>query len=348
MKKIKVGVIFGGASSEHYVSVVSATSVIKNMNKKKYDIYPIYIDLTGKFHKYVKEVGKIEILDINEIPVELESIPNIGTYLKKLDIVLPILHGAYGEDGCIQGLLEMYDIPYVGCNVISSSMCMNKMYTKLILNNTFIKQAPCIMLNVTNNKYTLIDEYLNHTKISLKKVDTKIKEKLGYPVFIKPASSGSSVGVNKARNIKELAHFLSIASEYDKEIIIEKEIIGKEVECAILNGVPSSVGEVLSSDEFYSFDAKYINNESVTLIPADLEKEVSNKIKEQAVLAFNALKCKGIARIDFFVTTENEIYLNEINTMPGFTSISMYPKLWEHDGISYTRLIDKLIESELN
>ena len=265
-----------------------------------------------------------------------------------------MLHGLYGEDGTIQGLLELLKIPYVGCKVLASSICMDKIYAKMIFEKAHIKQAKSITINAcesNGNQYIYIDEELNHTKKNIEEIFDLVKNKLEYPVFIKPSNSGSSVGVSKANNSKELVDAIKEAKKFDKEILIEQGINGKEVECAVLgtNEVKAScVGQILSADEFYDFDSKYINAESKVIIPADISEETSEKIRETAIKAFKAVKGTGLARVDFFVEKETEeIYINEINTMPGFTNISMYPKLWEKCGIKYSELLDQLINMSL-
>ena len=353
MKKIKIGVIFGGQSTEHDVSIVSGSSVIKNLNKEKYEIHPIYISKEGKWYNYTKPVQEIEIFNIGEEPQELEKIPNEFEKLKKLDVVFPVLHGLYGEDGTIQGLLELLKIPYVGCKVLASSICMDKIYTKIIFEKAKLQQAKYIAINAQNdeNKYIYIDDELNQKEETITNICKIVEQKLKYPVFIKPSNSGSSVGVNKATNTEELIKNIKIAEQYDKEILIEQGINGKEVECAVLGTEKvkaSCVGQILSAEEFYDYNSKYKNATSKTLIPADISNETSEKIKTIAIKAFKAVKGSGLSRVDFFVEKEtNEIYINEINTMPGFTNISMYPKLWENCGIQYSKLLDKLIEESL-
>lgn len=352
MNKIKLGVIFGGQSTEHDVSIVSGTSVIKNLNKEKYEILPIYIDKQGAWYKYTKNIEEIDILQIGEEPKELEKIINNMEILKTLDVVFPVLHGKYGEDGTLQGLLELLKLPYVGCKVLASSVCMNKIYTKIILKKAGIRVVEDIIVTAEKNKYIYIDEKLNHEEKPVEELCKLVREKLGYPVFVKPSNSGSSVGVNKAINDEDLVQSLEVAKKYDKEILIEKAINGKEIECAVLGNedvIASCVGQVLSADDFYDYESKYKNAESKTIIPADIEEEISEEIKETAIKAFKAVNGRGLSRVDFFVDQEtSEIYLNEINTMPGFTNISMYPKLWEHEGLKYEDLLDKLIELAMN
>ena len=350
MEKIKVGVIFGGQSTEHDVSVVSGSSVIKNLNKEKYEIYPIYISKKGEWFHYMKPVQDIEIFEIGEQPKEIEKISNEFEILKKQDIIFPVLHGLYGEDGTIQGLLELLKVPYVGCKVLASGICMDKVYAKMIFEKAHINQAKTVVINAKNG-YTYVDEELNNISTNLEGICDIVNKKLKYPVFVKPANSGSSVGVSKAENNEELKNSIQEAVKYDTEILIEQGINGKEIECAVLgidNVEASCVGQILSADEFYDYDSKYKNAESKTIIPADVSKEISEKIRETAIKVFKAVKGSGLARVDFFVDKEtNEIYLNEINTMPGFTNISMYPKLWENCGLTYSELLDRLIEQEL-
>ena len=352
MSKVKLGVIFGGQSTEHEVSIVSGTSVLKNLDKEKYEILPIFISKDGKWYKYIKDINDIEVLEIGREPKELEIIENNINVLKNLDIVFPVLHGKYGEDGTIQGLLELLNIPYVGCKILASSICMDKIYAKILFKKAGINTAKDIIVNIKNEEYILVDENLNFINKPIRKICQVVEEKLGYPVFVKPSNSGSSVGVNKAKNEEELIKSIEIAKKYDDEILIEETICGRELECAILEFEDdikaSCVGEVLSAEEFYDFDSKYKNTNSKTIIPAELDKDIETKIKENAVKAFKAVKGRGLSRVDFFVSKENsKIYLNEINTMPGFTNISMYPKLWEYEGIPYSELLDILINLEI-
>lgn len=348
MNKIKIGIIFGGMSTEHDVSVVSATSIIKNLNNEKYEILPIYISKEGKWYQYAKKIEEIEILQVGEKISNIEPIENVFEYLQKLDIAFPVLHGLYGEDGTIQGLLELLKIKYVGCRVLGSSICMDKVYTKIIFDKAKINQAKYIYIKAQNGNYIYVDSEFNEQKLSLEEISKKVKEKLGYPVFVKPSNSGSSVGIKKANNEEELKQALLYAEKFDTKILIEEEIIGKEVECAVLgneNVEATCVGEILPAEEFYTFDAKYKNAESKVVIPAQIPTEKQEEIKKLALKAFKAVDGKGLSRVDFFIKKDtNEVYINEINTLPGFTQISMYPKLWENSGIKYTELLDKLIE----
>ena len=336
---IKLGVIFGGMSTENEVSVKSATSVMNNLDRSKYEIFPIYIDKKGEWFEYN-----------NNKPIE-----NIINYLKNMDVVFPVLHGLYGEDGTIQGMLELIKVPYVGCGIIASSTGMDKTYTKIIFEKAKINQAKHIYIkDYDGDKVTLVEADLEEKKISLEEAINLVNENLIFPLFIKPSRSGSSVGVNKAENNEDLKNAILEAFKYDSKVLIEQGIKGKEVECAVLGnsriGVEASrVGEILSAEDFYTFDAKYENQNSKTVIPASITDVQQEEIRKLAQKAFKAIDGNGLSRVDFFVEEETgKVYLNEINTMPGFTNISMYPKLMEDFGYTYSSLLDKLIEIALN
>lgn len=349
MNKKNLAVIFGGLSTEHDVSVVSGSSVIKNLNKEKYNITPIYIDLNGDWFKYTKNIDDIDILKIGENPVELEKVEEPINLLKNMDVVFPVLHGLYGEDGTIQGMLELLKVPYVGCGVLGSCLCMDKVYTKIILEKAQINQAKYIYIRKKENSYVYIDEKMNEYKLELNEICKIIEEKLGLPVFVKPSNSGSSVGINKAKTVEELENAIIFAGKYDKKIVIEENINAREIECAVIgneNVQASVLGEILPAEDFYSFDAKYNNSESRIEIPANLSKELSEEIRNMAIKAYKAVDARGLSRVDFFVEKDtNKIYLNEINTMPGFTAISMYPQLWANCGKPYGKLLDELVEN---
>ena len=352
MEKLKVGVIFGGVSSEHNVSKVSGTSVISNLNKEKYEILPIYINKEGNWYTYEKDINEIKILDIDSnIENDIKPLSNIVDTLKSLDAVFPVLHGLGGEDGSIQGLFELLNIPYVGCGILASSIGMDKAYTKIIFEKAGIKQAKYEYIRKFNDKYIYVDKNFNEAILNIDEIVSKIDKNLTYPMFIKPSNSGSSVGINKAHSINELKAAIEYAARFDKKILIEEGLIGKEVECSVLGNeevIASCVGEIKSAEDFYTFDAKYKNQKSKVLIPAELPEEMSEKIRNLAVKAFKAIDGKGLSRVDFFANVEtNEIYINEINTLPGFTTISMYPKLFEKVGVRYTELLDKLIQLAL-
>lgn len=352
MQKLKVGVIFGGKSSEHDVSKVSGTSVISNLDKQKYDILPIYIDKKGNWNTYEKDINEIKILNINSnIEDDIKPISNIENVLKSLDIVFPVLHGLGGEDGSIQGLFELLEVPYVGCGILASSVGMDKVYTKIIFEKAGIKQAKYEYIRKFKDKYIYVDKSFNEEILDMDEVVQNIDNNLKYPMFVKPSNSGSSVGINKANNLEELKNAIEFASKYDKKILIEEGIVGKEVECAVLGNEEvkaSCVGEIKPAEDFYTFDAKYNNQESKVLIPASISGKIAEEIRKLAIKAFKAIDGKGLSRVDFFANEEtNEIYINEINTLPGFTTISMYPKLFEQVGIKYTELLDNLINLAL-
>ncbi len=330
---IKLGIVYGGVSTEHDISVMSAKSVIENLDKEKYEIHEIYINKYGKWY---------EVIDN-----EKEEIYNLIWALKKLDVVFPILHGLGGEDGTIQGMLEMLQVPYVGCKVLASSVGMDKVYTKIIFEKAGIPEAPYVYIKKKENGYIIVNENFEEEEFKVE----SITKKLNYPMFVKPSNSGSSVGVKKATNNEELKMAIENAGQYDNKILIEQGINAREVECAILDGTEvraSTVGEIISAEEFYSFDAKYNIPESKTIIPADISKEQIEQIQKLAIRAFKAIDGSGLARVDFFIEKDtNKIYINEINTMPGFTKISMYPKLFEAVGIKYSELLDKLIANAI-
>ena len=329
--KTKLGVIYGGMSSENEVSKISASYVLNNLDKDKYEIYPIYIDKNGKWFYDDKEID------------------NYINFLKDMDILFPVLHGLYGEDGTIQGLFELIKKPYVGCKVWASSVGMDKIYAKTIFKSAGINVAPYVYVKKINDKYILVDKHFDEEILSLEEIIPKIEENINYPIFIKPSNEGSSVGITKAHNSKELEKGLKDAFNYDRKVLLEEGINGREVECGVLGNeevIASSVGEVIvKSDEFYSYDAKYNDETTITEIPASISKELSDEIRRLAIKAFKAIDGKGLSRVDFFIENgTNKIIINEINTLPGFTSISMYPKLFNNIGISYSDLLDKLID----
>ena len=329
--KTKLGVIYGGMSSENEVSKVSASYVLDNLDKNKYDIYPIYIDKEGKWFYEEKEID------------------NYINFLKDMDVLFPVLHGLYGEDGTIQGLFELIKKPYVGCKVLGSALGMDKIYAKTIFKSAGINVAPYVYVKKINDKYILVDKHFDEEILSIEDIIPKIEGEINYPIFIKPSNQGSSVGITKAHNSKELESGLVDAFNYDRKVLLEEGIVGREVECGVLGNedvIASSVGEVIvKSDEFYSYDAKYKDETTITEIPASISKELSDEIRRLAIKAYKAIDGKGLSRVDFFIEKDtNRIIINEINTLPGFTSISMYPKLFDNVGIKYSDLLDRLIE----
>lgn len=334
--KTKVAILFGGQSTEHEVSRVSASSVLRNINQQKFDVYPIGITKDGRWFEYTGEIDNIESGKWEEDAFYKKPEGEKILFNKEVDVVFPVLHGLYGEDGTIQGICKLLNLPCVGPGVMSSAVCMDKVYTKYVLEKFGIKQADYVV--VTEFGYKSNKEELINT----------IENKLGYDLFIKPSNSGSSVGITKAHNREELIAGLEEALKYDRKILVEEALNVREVEVAVLgNDEPkaSIPGEIIPAKEFYDYEAKYENAASKLLIPAALSDEELENIREIAVQVYKALDCAGMARVDFLVTKEEgEVYLNEVNTIPGFTSISMYPKMWEKTGIPYTELITKLIE----
>jgi D-alanine-D-alanine ligase len=335
MKK-KVAVLFGGQSTEHEVSRVSAASVLRNIDATKYDIYPIGITKDGRWFEYTGTIDKIESGEWEKD--EFYKTPEGHKFLfnKEVDVVFPVLHGLYGEDGTIQGLCKLLNLPCTGPGVMSSAVCMDKVYTKYLLERFGVKQAEYVVVNAheykENNKH-IIDE---------------IEKKLTYPVFIKPSNSGSSVGITKAHNTEELEFGLTEALKYDRKILVERGINAREVEVAVLgNDYPQAAvpGEIIPAKEFYDYEAKYKSEASKLLIPAASSDEKLEQIKAEAIRVYKILDCAGMARVDFLVDKNTEeVYLNEVNTIPGFTKISMYPKMWQASGKAYSSLIDELIE----
>lgn len=305
----KITVIYGGKSFEHDISIRSYKSFVENINKK-YQLSTIYVDKDGLWHENNKLMN------------------NVVDFLKEQDVIFPLIHGNIGEDGKLQGLFETFDIKYVGSNTISSALAMDKAFCKIILDKYNIKQVPYVILN----KKTKIKE---------------ITSKLNYPVIVKPANGGSSIGISIAHNARELVKALSNAFKYDKKVVVEKFVKARELEVGVIenNGIIcSSIGEI-KSQGFYDFDSKYIKDTEV-IVNADLKKETKLKIKEYAREIFKILECSGFARVDFLYDEINEeLYFNEINTIPGFTDISMFPKLFINDGYSYSEIIDILIKN---
>jgi D-alanine-D-alanine ligase len=351
--KIKVGILFGGRSAEHEVSLVSAASIISALDKKKYDIIPIGITPEGKWLSSPDAIGllkagkyrsheneKILLPDPSKKSLVSFKIDSPLSVNEPLDVIFPVLHGTFGEDGTVQGLLELAGIPYVGAGVLGSSVGMDKVVTKQLCEHAAIPVVPYIWFSISDFRK------------SQKRILSSIEKKLHYPCFVKPVNSGSSVGISKAHNRKELLVAIELAGEYDRKILVEKSVEhAREIEMSVLGNdepVASVPGEIVSSNEFYDYDAKYVDGKSTAIIPAQLSKTIVRQLQNFAVCCFTATDCAGMARVDFLVAERpNKIYLNEINTIPGFTSISMYPKLWEASGIPYPKLLDRLIDLAL-
>ena len=336
----------GGQSSEHEVSLRSAANVFKAMDPEKFDISIVGIDHQGQWHKLnsealLKHHGMTQVEtkprefsaltlqpgEKNSL-IKAEHMPS----LPKVDMVFPVLHGPNGEDGTIQGLLRLMNMPFVGCDVLGSAVCMDKDVTKRLLRDANIPMADFLTF------------YAHQQPLDFE----TIKDRLKLPMFVKPCNMGSSVGISKVSTKEEFEVAVKLAFTHDKKILIEEAMVGREIECAVLgneDAKASVLGEIIPRGEFYSYEAKYLDENGASLvIPADLPEEVTKKVQAYALEIFRLLECSDLARVDFFVTKDNQIYLNEVNTMPGFTSVSMFPMLWQATGVSYPALIEKLID----
>lgn len=346
--RLRVGVIFGGRSGEHEVSLVSASSIIRALDREKYEIVPIGITPQGRWISSPQVLAMLkEKAGLDQEPEKflipephrrgLVSIAEMQNSRDPLDVVFPVVHGTYGEDGTLQGLLELANVPYVGAGILASAVGMDKIIQKKLFADAGL---PIV-------KYTWFrsEECVKKTSATMRMVEKRLR----YPLFVKPANTGSSVGISKAHNRKELARALHLAAEFDRKVIVEQGVAGvREIECSVLgNDAPmaSVPGEIIPSNEFYDYDAKYIDGKSTAIIPARLPAKVTATVRRLALRAFLTIDCSGMARVDFFVTKSGKkVYLNEVNTIPGFTAISMYPKMWEASGVPYGKLLDRLIE----
>lgn len=349
--KLSLAVIFGGVSSEHEVSRMSVTSILENLSNERYKVHMVGITKEGRWLLYTGPVEDILSGAWEQGPVTpafLSPDPSVHGLVAlrdgkaetiHVDVIFPALHGKNGEDGTIQGLFQLSGIPYVGCDTESSAICMDKAVTHSLLSSADIEQAHYLWF------------YADRFDAAPDTIKNKIQARLDFPVFVKPSSAGSSVGVSKVERFEDLDQAIRKAAREDKKVVVEEGITGQEVEVAVLGNRDcdaSIVGEIGASAQFYDYDDKYINGTSQLYIPARIPQEVSEKIRQTAVRAYRLLGCSGLARVDFFVTAgDNRVILNEINTLPGFTSISMYPKLWMAMGLSYGELLDKLIELAL-
>lgn len=356
MNKIKLLILFGGENTEYEISLRSTVSILKNINKDKYDIHLVGITKNGDWLYIPYEKNIINLIEENTWHYASSCSPcsistsksNKGLLIfknsnykhKNIDVIFPIMHGKNAEDGTLQGLLEFSGIPYIGCKTTSSAICMNKVITNTILEK----------YNINHTKWTHISVFDDKNKYKEKLYNIKNEFKL--PIFVKPSSSGSSVGVSKVNNINELEDAIKNAFKYDEIVLIEEGVIGRELEVAVFgidNLTASCVGEIIFKESFYSYNSKYLSNNNKINIPAkNITKETVEEIRNTALKAYRILGCSTLSRIDFFLEDKsNKIFLNEVNTMPGFTNISMYPKLFEHDGIKYPDLIDILISINL-
>lgn len=352
MNKLNVCILFGGMSPEYEVSLRSAESVLNNLDPEKYNIFPVGITKQGEWILYGgTDYSKLPqgtwLEDAENLPAMISPVRGQGLIIftesgircEKIDVVFPVLHGENGEDGTVQGLLQLAGIPYVGPHVAASAVSMDKTLTKLVMDHANVPQAAWYLVR-NSELSTKMDSILEG-----------IEAAFAYPVFVKPAGTGSSVGVSKAENREQLQQALLLGGQYDEKILVEEFIDGKEIEVAVMgNGSPvaSICGEIDSGAEFYDYNAKYVTDTSVAYIPARIPEEIAEQVREYAVKVYSAIGCQGLSRVDFFVThCDGRVVFNEINTLPGFTSISMYPKLFTASGIPYERLLDELLQLAL-
>jgi D-alanine-D-alanine ligase len=363
-RKPRVAVLFGGRSSEHAISCVSAASVLRAIDRDSYDVIALGISPTGRWVLAPDDPARLEIVDGRLPRVEegtsvvlagdptayaltvLEEGTPTGA-LGELDVVFPVLHGPYGEDGTVQGLLELADLPYVGSGVLASAVCMDKAYMKVVLAGAGLPVGPYLVI------------LPSRWPLAAALVRAEVAE-LGWPVFVKPARGGSSVGISKVAGPDGLDAAIAAAQVWDPKVIVEAALPGREIECGVLEGAPSANGmpavaqasvpaeiRVVGGREFYDFEAKYLEDSTELIVPAELPDEVSDEVRRLSLLAFEALSCEGLARVDFFVDGDR-IVINEVNTMPGFTPVSMFPAMWAASGLSYPQLVDRLLRTALH
>ena len=350
-KKFRVAVLFGGKSAEHEISLLSAKNIVEAIDKKKYQVVLIGIDKKGRW--YLNEDQQLLRRAETPKPIRFDRESNAlalvpGNRAKQwirlsgrraqrpADVVFPVLHGPFGEDGTVQGLLKLANVPFVGAGVLGSAVGMDKDVMKRLLRDAGIRTARFLVLHRSDRN----------------RMDfATIERELAVPFFIKPANLGSSVGIHKVKNEREFAPAVKDAFHFDHKVLIEEYVQGREIECSVLGNddpIASVPGEIITRHEFYSYEAKYLDESGAVLeVPAKLSANITKEIQQIAIKTFKSLCCEGMARVDFFLRDNNEVIVNEINTIPGFTKISMYPKLWEASGISYTELIDRLIQLAL-
>ncbi|MBT9303583.1 D-alanine--D-alanine ligase [Pseudomonas sp. TAE6080] len=351
MSQLRVGIIFGGRSAEHEVSLQSARNIVDALDRTRFEPVLIGIDKAGHWHlndtsNFLLNQENPALIALNQSNRELAVVPGKvsrqlvetsgQSLLEHVDVIFPIVHGTLGEDGCLQGLLRMADLPFVGSDVLGSAVCMDKDISKRLLRDAGIAVAPFITLNRGNAARTTFDQ---------------ARQKLGLPLFVKPANQGSSVGVSKVADETEYLAAIELALGFDEKVLVESAVKGREIECAVLGNerpIASGCGEIVVRDGFYSYDSKYIDDQAAqVLVPADIRVEDSERIRALAVEAFEVLGCAGLARVDVFLCEDGEVLINEVNSLPGFTRISMYPKLWQAAGMSYSELVSRLIELAL-
>lgn len=337
MKTI-LGLLYGGKSAEHEVSLSTAKAVIEALDFDRYEVHPIFITLDGEWRKGDVLTAPVETIEALQIGDDTSKPNDISAFLAtnvKYDVIMPLLHGTNGEDGTVQGFLEVLNLPYVGNGVLASSAGMDKVVMKQLFEIAGLPQVP----------------YVNFLRVDWAQdqqaVIAKCERALAWPMFVKPANLGSSVGISKAANEQELIEAIHYALQFDRKIVVEQGIVAREIETGVLgynDPAVSVAGEIIPVTEFYDYDSKYKDGNTALEIPAKLDEAVYAQLKEMAVKAFKILDCSGLVRADFFVTATNEIYINEVNTMPGFTPVSMFPLLWQKTGVTYKELIDRLIE----
>jgi D-alanine-D-alanine ligase len=339
--KVKLGVLYGGKSPEHKVSLQTALSVINAVDKEKFTVIPIYITTEGQWVRGAAITGEVQ--DVKQLELK-QGAPALSTLALRptnaedeqtVDVIFPLLHGPNGEDGTVQGLLELLNIPYVGNGVLASAVGMDKVIMKNLFAQAGLNQAKYVSF--------LKKEW---EKSSEETYDT-VEHEIGYPCFVKPANAGSSVGISKCKTRADLEAAFAEAFRYDRKVIVEEAIVGREVEIGVIGNdepICSVVGEIVPKKEFYDYEAKYQDGDTELIIPASITEEEYETIKTMALKAFKALDLSGLVRADFFLTADGTVYINEVNTMPGFTPFSMFPLLWKHSGISYTQLIERLIQ----
>lgn len=351
MAKLRVGIVFGGKSAEHEVSLQSAKNIVEAIDKSRFEVVLLGIDKQGGWHindesHYLLNAHDPAHIALAPSTTTLAHIPGKqteqfidaanGQLSASIDVIFPIVHGTLGEDGSLQGLLRIASLPFVGSDVLSSAACMDKDITKRLLRDTGLAIAPFVTLTRANRHAVTFAD---------------VEARFGLPLFVKPANQGSSVGVSKVTSETQYQQAVALAFEFDHKVIVEQGIKGREIECAVLgNDYPeaSTCGEIVLNSEFYAYDTKYIDDGGAqVMVPANIDAAINDHIRDVAVQAYQALGCSGMARVDVFLTAENKVVINEINTLPGFTNISMYPKLWQASGLGYSELITRLIELAL-
>lgn len=341
--KTKLGLLYGGKSTEHQVSLQTALAVIRALDLEKFEIHPIYINVEGQWIKGPQLTGPVENVAALQFSNQSQLAPKSfattlfleGKQQESLDVIFPLLHGLNGEDGTVQGLLELLNLPYVGNGVLASAAGMDKVIMKNIFAQAGLAQVDFVSFIKSEWEKAKADAYV------------KVEEVLGYPCFVKPANLGSSVGISKCTNRSELEAAFVEAFQFDRKVIIEEGVVAREIELGILgndNPKCSVAGEIVPKKDFYDYKAKYEDGDTALIIPADITEDEYKKIEEMAIRAFRALDCSGLVRADFFLTKDGKALINEVNTMPGFTPISMFPLLWKHSGVEYPQLIERLVD----